>query len=307
MFRLYLLLVTFAFNNCYEVEKLNENLKSLILKKHNILRNQLASGTLEPFPSASKMREVTWDESLEDSTIFSHPFAGHNNGFNSTNFDMGMEDSLLIEKTIDSWFDEYKEVPVTEIDNFDRRFETGEQFTVMARENNHKIGCTFIKYPYDKKNRNLFRKALSCYYNKDNAIGDFVYTRGESCSECSHFGVLCSSKFTNLCSADREITIEEKEIEEVKENKIDEPISVKFVNRTGDGEIKIVTNNNVTDKGVMSFVLKNVNSTKVNETLKGNSIDLKEKAFSNGKAHFINFCGFIVFVSLNILYAYYVM
>lgn len=293
MFRLSLLLVTYTFINCYEVEKLSENLKSLILEKHNILRNQLASGTLEPFPSASKMREVTWDESLEDSTIFSHPFAGHNNGFNSTNFDMGMDNSLLIEKTIDAWFDEYKEVPVTEIDNFDRRFETGEQFTVMARENNHKIGCTFIKYPYDK----LFRKALSCYYNKDNAIGDYVYTRGKSCSQCSHFGVLCSTKFTNLCSADREIKIEDKEIKEVKETKIDEPISVKFVNGTGDGEIKIA------DEGV----LKNVNSTKVNKTMKGNSIDLKERAFSNGKAHFINFCGFVVFVSFNFWYTYYVM
>lgn len=305
MFRLYLLVVTLALNNCYEVEKLNENLKLLVLKKHNTLRNQLASGALKPFPSASKMREVTWDESLEDSTIFSHPFAGHNNCFNSTNLDIGMEDSVLIEQTIDSWFEEYKEVPVTEIDTFDRRFEIGEQFTVMARENNHKIGCTFIKYPYD--NRKLFRKALSCYYNKDNEIGDYVYTRGESCSECSHFGVLCSSEFPNLCSADREIIIKDKKIEEVTENKIDEPISVQFVNGTGDGKIKIVSKINVGSEDVMSFVLKNANSTKINETLKRNSIDLKKRAFSNGKAHLVNFCGFVVFVSLNIFYAFIVL
>lgn len=294
MFRLYLLIVTFSLTNCYEVEKLSETLKCLILKKHNTLRDQLASGTIEQFPSASKMREVTWDESLEDSTIFSHPFAGRNNGFNTTNFDMGMEDSQLIEKTIDSWFEEYKEVPVTEIDKFDRQFEIGEQFTVMARENNHKIGCTFIKYPYDKENEKLFRKALSCYYNKDNEIGDKVYSRGESCSECAHYGVLCSSVFVNLCSADREITIEEEEVVEVVENKIEEPISVRFDDGVEDEEIEVVTETIVED--VISVVLENVH---INET------DSKKGAFNDGKAHFINLGSFLVFVSLNVFYAYF--
>lgn len=205
--------------DCFDIqaETMDDNLISIILMEHNNLRNQLAGGHLDPFPEGSKMRDVTWDETLEYlaaiqiqncnmkhdqcHATMSHPMAGQNLGFIGSSKQLEKND-IFLRSTINSWFEEYKNTPASIIDRFENRFlSTSGHFAVMARENNHKIGCAMINFNYYNQNVKYYGKMLTCNYAETNIVNQHVYTSGESCSECSHYGLQCSWKYRNLCSA----------------------------------------------------------------------------------------------------------
>lgn len=225
--------------DCYDVqaETMDESLIATILKEHNVLRNQLAGGHLDPFPEGSKMRDVTWDETLEYlaaiqiqscnmkhdqcRSTMSHPMAGQNIGFGGSSKPLE-NNEVFLKSTINSWFEEYKKTPVSVIDRFDNSFlGSSGHFTVMARENNHKIGCALINFNYYNKNVKYYGKMLTCNYAETNVVHQHVYTSGESCSECSHYGLQCSWKYRNLCSSENEEEEEEHEEEYTGEDDIE--------------------------------------------------------------------------------------
>lgn len=205
-----LILIKILLIESYEVEPLSENYKDLIVKQHNLLRNRIAGGDLDPFPSASKMEEFTWDDSLAAIDLWqAHPF-GQNVGVNSTDF---RTNYLFIKKTINIWFNQYRRTHISMVDKFDRRYENSSNFAVMIRESNNKVGCNFITY----RENVLLSKLLYCNYAEDNMDDEMVYTKGESCSECSDIGLKCSLKYVNLCSSGAEESSELEDMEIISE------------------------------------------------------------------------------------------
>lgn len=278
MFKLLLLLFLIKINLIYsfEIEALNDTYKKLIVTQHNTLRNRIAGGKLDPFPSASRMQELSWDESLASIDLWqSHPF-GQNVGVNTTDF---RTNYLFIKKTINIWFNEYRSTHISMIDKFDKRYENSSNFAVMINENNNKVGCNFIVY----KKKVLLSKLLYCNYAEDNLDDEMVYTKGKSCSECSDIGLQCSLKYENLCSS------EESEFE------VSEEVSVRAEEINFDEDIWPVTKHSISPLFV--------EASNISKSREGGSTVTKTRRYvlSNSVISFPNFYS-ILFITIFTIY-----
>lgn len=75
-------------------------------------------------------------------------------------------------------------------------------FTVMSREVNDRVGCCMMQYLHYERRywwRNTF---VTCNYRETNYIGEPVYYRGPTASECKTWGhnYQRSSRFPGLCT-----------------------------------------------------------------------------------------------------------
>lgn len=212
--------------------EVTDNLKELIVNRHNEYRSFLASGFLNGLPPAKKMQEMKWDVSLAylarlhvQNCQFKHDqcratpenhFAGQNLGaFSSKVFDTNIERG--IRDMIKQWFKEIRYNPVSRTGSFTSPVDkTFGNFTAMVRENNNKIGCALIRFQETKNYKIRYLTMLTCNYAESNAIENAVYAVGKPCSGCegkdSDPTMVCSRKYTNLCSKiePKKITTEEE-------------------------------------------------------------------------------------------------
>lgn len=207
--------------NCVNITlmEMNEKMKRIILNQHNQYRSFLASGLLVPMVAAKQMEEMEWDETLEQlaemhvqNCNMKHDqcrstdefnYAGQNLGGFSSTYKVTDLEGIIKNIIINNWFKEYLHTPVEEIDKFVNNIQYPKQighFTVMIREKNNKIGCAFINYEEYRNNRWWYGNMLTCNYAETNLMGTPVYLKGTPCSGCAELGMICSQKYTNLCS-----------------------------------------------------------------------------------------------------------
>ena len=101
------------------LNKLTQDEKDQILKMHNFLRNQIASGLVEGFNASRHMNELVWDSELEN---LAQNYANTNPNFRNTNrsipshpqdhigenlyFMKGGVSYYNISKTVEFWYNE---------------------------------------------------------------------------------------------------------------------------------------------------------------------------------------------------------
>ena len=167
-----------------------------IVDKHNELRSKVATGNQAGQPAATNMNKLVWDEELariaqrwadqcpdnpphdpnRKSPLFvNEPGQNKADSWSSVNnFDWRLSTK------IQAWYDEVKDFPAANVDNFSQNGATGliGHYTQMVWGETKRIGCGVMYYrdarPFAA--RFPFRKTFVCnYYPPGNFLGRRVY------------------------------------------------------------------------------------------------------------------------------------
>ncbi|XP_017863928.1 PREDICTED: venom allergen 3 [Drosophila arizonae] len=138
--------------------------QAIILNQHNQARNLLASGKLEGLRGPEKMATMQWNEELELLATLNvkqcakHYDACHNTlEFRNSGQNVALavinrtdiSNEQLVNSTIDSWWDQYKNITQQRVDYFPKESKLSDpvrNFAVMARDNNTHVGCAAIRF-----------------------------------------------------------------------------------------------------------------------------------------------------------------
>lgn len=192
---------------------LDDTLKDLIVSLHNQYRNEIAAGKIPDFPSAKRMGEMQWDETLqflaEKHVIkcrFEHdqcratpayPYSGQNIFYQAT-IGHKMDRKKAIEFGILGWFEEWKQARISVVDSITMDQSQVFHFTVLVNDRNNRVGCGMIQYRMPQRGMMFDAFMLTCNYQENNILGQPTYLRGAPCSDCPA-GSKCSSEYKALC------------------------------------------------------------------------------------------------------------
>ncbi|GAB0098729.1 hypothetical protein DMENIID0001_145180 [Sergentomyia squamirostris] len=177
-----------------------------IVERHNMYRRRVASGQEPGLSSASKMRQMSWNDDLAyvanahaKHANFEHdqcrdfdefPQSGQNLaiGWSSqpfTNFTAALQDH------VDMWYED--EMPIVRdrmlscVDKFTGTpncLEAG-HFTVMVKDSNNAVGCAAYTFEQLMDGNWWYTLLTTCNYADTNMQNSPIYARGAACSACS--------------------------------------------------------------------------------------------------------------------------
>lgn len=189
--------------------------KNYILKGHNVMRNNQASGRYQNLPPASKMLEMDWDKNLTTLAEIhvrhcnmkhdgcrateKFPKAGQNLGYTcSTKKNRSIK--FCVNRIIEGWRNESSLTDVSIISNYTRTDKTIGHYTVCVKDTNYACGCSVARYIQLRKGEEYDCVMMTCNYSITNIIGEPVYTVGPPGSGCDSIGKDISKTYVNLCS-----------------------------------------------------------------------------------------------------------
>ncbi|CAD6202683.1 GSCOCG00009715001-RA-CDS [Cotesia congregata] len=201
-------------------------LKDEILKKHNELRNSIASGLVDGQPPAENMRELYWDEELAKGAqewanhcTFAHnPAEARRIGrFKIVGQNIGITRSHLkkpptkkdFAKQIKKWFDEneffnFNPINPTDIAN-------AGHYTQLAWANTYLVGCGFTRYLSEGVTYRLY---VCNYAVGGNYLKTLPYIKGvHNCPEefppSATYPALCATEglSESTCDADEDKSV----------------------------------------------------------------------------------------------------
>jgi len=189
---------------------------TIIVDKHNELREKVASGTETngDMPAASDMMKMSWNKNLaavaqrwSDQCRFGHDddrskcdgtFVGQNLFSSWHSQSSGrkeiMENSV---KAVESWYEELVDPGFIKSDISPFVFSSGTgHYTQLVWAESSEIGCGLTQF----EDKRWFATFIVCNYAKGgNLAGGNMYTIGEPCSNCP-VGTTCDVDFPSLCS-----------------------------------------------------------------------------------------------------------
>lgn len=191
------------------------SVKNLILKGHNVMRNNQASGIVQNFPPASKMQEMGWDKNLTTLAAIhvrhcnmqhdgcratdKYPNAGQNLGSTcSTKKNRSIK--FCVDRIIEGWRNELYLADVSIISNYTRTDNQIGHYTICIKDTNYACGCSVARYIQLRNGEEYDCVMMTCNYATTNIIGEPVYTVGPTGSDCDSIGKRMSETYVNLCS-----------------------------------------------------------------------------------------------------------
>lgn len=193
--------------------ELTQAQKDLILNMHNQYRQQLANGTHAgiKFPSAQKMGEMKWDNTLEHVAKvhaaygeFKHDECRATPDFRYSGQNLAMSMSTgtvdvtgAIKTGITNWYNEINIADPALITKLLSSHMAAGHFTVMVNDQNNFVGCGASKFQYTN-GRVWNAVMLTCNYQYTNMLNSPVYTTGEPCTGCTNGP---SAQYPSLCAA----------------------------------------------------------------------------------------------------------
>ncbi|XP_053671199.1 antigen 5 like allergen Cul n 1-like [Anopheles nili] len=192
-------------------------LQEIILKLHNGLRSELASGKMDGFSAAERMAVLAWDDELASLAEYNartcqylhdecrsterYRNAGQNIGRKSRTGNVTIDLERAITDLTNKWWQEYVETNQTVMDEY-RPVGEGvdvSHFAQMASDRVTRIGCGVTRYYNDTQKRSYVY--LVCNYSHSNAQGQPVYQKGAKCAKCegADSTAKCSTTFSGLC------------------------------------------------------------------------------------------------------------
>ncbi|XP_050070674.1 antigen 5 like allergen Cul n 1-like [Anopheles maculipalpis] len=200
-----------------ELVAMEQPLKELILKLHNGLRSELASGKMEGFAEAERMAVLVWDDELAKLAEYNartcqylhdecrnteqYRNAGQNIGRKSRTGNVTIDLERAITDLTNKWWQEYVETNQTVMDDY-RAVGEGvdvEHFAQMASDRITKVGCGATRYYNDARKRSYVYYV--CNYSNSNEHGQPVYRKGTQCGKCvaTESSAKCSTSYPGLC------------------------------------------------------------------------------------------------------------
>lgn len=199
-----------------KVIQFDDDLKVVILERHNEYRSKLALGEVPGYPKGSKMQEMIWDKDLGHLALkhvknckFKHdecratddfPYSGQNIALRSSN-EANTSYPAILEVMIDRWFREHEKTDARIVGEFTANdLHNAGHFALISRESNTHLGCGYITFESDDEDGHWFSHMLTCNYADNNWIGTPIYTLGEHCTKCKEYGKHCSKIYRGLCA-----------------------------------------------------------------------------------------------------------
>nr|XP_019543572.2 venom allergen 5-like [Aedes albopictus] len=195
-----------------KIISMKSNYKKFILKRHNELRNKLASGTMTSthgmFPSAMNMPELKWDDELAKlaehnvkqctmnhdrcRSTLKFPDAGQNIYYSSWSQKRPKDKTKLIGEAIQAWWDEHKDFYINEVDKYEGQSRGVLHFTAMAVDYQTHVGCAISEYDYAGSGDTFL---MTCNYSSWTWMSKPIYKKGRACSKCKK----CDKTYKSLC------------------------------------------------------------------------------------------------------------
>ncbi|KAH8276086.1 hypothetical protein KR018_006755, partial [Drosophila ironensis] len=183
----------------------------VILNRHNVLRNKLASGAFAKYKPAKRMATTQWNKELATLAALnvkqckmSHDACHNTKTFKASGQNLALTGysgeqasktrKELIISSVKMWWDEKKDANMSVINKYPSNW-TGPQighFTAMAQEKNTHVGCAAAFYQSGVFNWFL----MACNYATTNWVGQPVYQRGVKASGCKKGA---NAKYKGLC------------------------------------------------------------------------------------------------------------
>ncbi|XP_017017967.1 venom allergen-1-like [Drosophila kikkawai] len=189
----------------------NAKQKTLIVKLHNTLRNNLASGKLTKYKPAKRMATMRWNNELATLAALNvkqcemkHDACHNTKTFKASGQNLALFGSSgdisttamakLIRDSVNAWWNEKKDASQAIMAKYPSNY-SGPQighFTAMAQEKNTHCGCAAAFYVKDGWSYYL----MACNYATTNWIGQPVYQAGTKASGCKKGA---NANYTGLC------------------------------------------------------------------------------------------------------------
>ncbi|XP_037033568.1 antigen 5 like allergen Cul n 1-like [Bradysia coprophila] len=198
----------------HNIVAMTNELKALLLQKHNNARMDIANGKIAGFSQADRMIEMSWDDELAsfaemnvktckmehdkcmNTAVFK--YAGQNLGLRYWTDPTSQNITTDVSVIFSLWFNEYVNCNMTQIAKLSSTKsadgKTFGHFTQVVMANSAKLGCAVSSYGDTGYRSGL----LACNYAQTNMITWPVYTTGEPCSGCKSG---CSATYPGLCNA----------------------------------------------------------------------------------------------------------
>lgn len=205
--------------------------KNKFLTIHNAIRNVTASGAHEGYPSASRMMELQWDDTL---AFLAESYNRKKSLFESYNFcfatnkwtnvgknhfhvyfywkDIKNSYTNLIEYAVLSWAyygfianKNYTQLNAKSTNYTIPTEKTNKEFALttmpflnIIMEKTDRIGCSLKLIPFREDSLQILQ--VVCLYSDSALESSATFRAGTPCSECASFGAQCSKNWTNLCA-----------------------------------------------------------------------------------------------------------
>ncbi|KAH8413765.1 hypothetical protein KR222_007825, partial [Zaprionus bogoriensis] len=189
--------------------RLNEDLKRLIVRYHNIYRNLVADGAVNGLPSAERMLVLHWDKHLAKVAEYavkrcnlsrppeslSTPNA-RNPGFNSALHFFPIEQKRsvrqIIRTQLQMWFNQHQHMIVTDL-QLDWMSKNTWNFKQMMIGLNSRVGCAVANYVIN----GIMNQLMICLYGCQKKQRKKIYATGKNASQKCKCGT--GTEYLHLC------------------------------------------------------------------------------------------------------------
>ncbi|KAK3914323.1 Venom allergen 5 [Frankliniella fusca] len=219
----------------YRAAPLSAAERAAMLDFHNVKRSELASGKVPGFKPASDMKQMYWDDELQelaqawaDKCEWGHDPCRNTARWSVKGQNLGLTFSLdwrfpASTERVEDWFQElklynYSSGPFTFTP-------ATSHFTQLAWSDSYLVGCGRARYMSE---HGLPSEYLVCNYGPGgNIFGNALYREGEPCSRCRDG---CSDRYPGLCTrSTRSEDTNEVSAPLLPALRLDEPSSAPFL------------------------------------------------------------------------------
>ncbi|EDW65953.1 venom allergen-1 [Drosophila virilis] len=179
---------------------MNLDLRQLVVRLHNVRRNNLALGKVANYGPARRMATMRWSPELATLAALNvrqcameHDACHNTNKFKASGQNLAMisytgaqasrTNAELLTSSINSWWSELKNANMVVINSYPSSWSGGQigHFTAMAQQANIAVGCAAARFVKGDWNNFL----LACNYATTNWVGKPVYVRGPTAAGCN--------------------------------------------------------------------------------------------------------------------------
>ncbi|GAB0098730.1 hypothetical protein DMENIID0001_145190 [Sergentomyia squamirostris] len=189
-----------------QVVSLTTDIKNMIVDRHNYYRRRVASGQEPGLSSASKMRQMFWNDNLAyvanahaKHANFQHdqcrasnefPYSGQNLAI-SWSSQPFINIQATLQGQVNSWYDTEMSIVRDRMQSCIDKFTSSPNcleaghFTVMVKDSNRACGCAAYTFRQFMQGNWWYTLMTTCNYADTNMLNSPIYARGAACSACS--------------------------------------------------------------------------------------------------------------------------
>ncbi|KAM8713945.1 hypothetical protein ACLKA7_014152 [Drosophila subpalustris] len=199
-----------------EIFPITDNVKRIIVRQHNVYRNIVAKGSLQPMPMAGRMLKMKWDANLAHlaeyavkkcsleiglQTEYSTTnvrYPGNNSIYNKYPKEQEQDDLKILDSQLQAWYDEHRYMTLDSVEHGDNSSVDNHEvshFIQLVTGLNDRVGCAIVKFEQDKWKIQL----MICLYGCNKQENEFTYPVGRVPGSLCKCG--SDREFKNLCSS----------------------------------------------------------------------------------------------------------